>query len=93
VQGVYNLAGDGTVDGADVPRKLGLRSLPVPRPFTKAAIRAVALTPPVVPGLAWAGLLRHPLLIDTSRVRSKLGWAPRFDSAAALASTRRALGL
>ena len=90
---VYNLGGEGMVAPADVPRLLGLRTLPVPRAVTKLAFAAAARLPNLVPALGWPQLLTQPLELDSTRARSELGWRPQFTSAEALASTRRALAL
>lgn len=90
---VYNLAGAGMVEPVDIPRLVGLRTLPLPRLATRIGLRAAARIPYVPPGLGWAQLLTQPLELDTARVRRELGWKPRFSSREALASARRALGL
>jgi nucleoside-diphosphate-sugar epimerase len=91
--GVYNLAGEGMVEPAEIPRLLGLRTLPVPRAATRATVGAAARLPYLSPGLGWTQLLTHPLELDTTRAERQLGWEPEFTSAEALAATRRALGL
>lgn len=92
-RGIYNLAGRGMVEPAEIPRLLGLRTLPLPRAATRAVVGTAARLPYVSPGLGWAQLLTHPLELDTTRAERRLGWKPEFASAEALAATRRALGL
>ena len=82
--GTYNLAGTGSVDGPDALRALGITPLPVPRALVHGALRAVAAVPPVVPALGWAEVASEPLVLDTRRARTELGWEPRFTSRAAL---------
>jgi nucleoside-diphosphate-sugar epimerase len=90
--GVYNLAGRGAVEGRDALRLLGLRPLPLPQPVGRAALRALARVPPLVPAIAWQEAGAAPLMLDTSRARHDLGWRPRWSSRAALESTRAAVG-
>lgn len=92
-RGIFNLAGDGMVEGAEIPRLLGLRTLPVAQPLSRIALRAAAGFPYGPPALRWLQLLTQPLELDTSRARRELGWSPDFSSRDALASTRRALGI
>lgn len=90
---IYNLAGDGMVEPSDVPRLVGLRTLPMPNVVTRAAIGITARLPYLRPSMGWAQLFTHPLQLDTSRAQEDLGWKPEFTSEEALASTRRALGV
>lgn len=90
--GTYNLAGDGVLEGGEVVRALGMRPLPVPRGLTSAAVRLLSAAPkPFVPGAAWLHVLAHPLLLDTSEARQRLGWRPRYTSRQALESMRAAM--
>jgi nucleoside-diphosphate-sugar epimerase len=89
--GVYNLAGEGALTGAEVLRLLGLRRLPVPDRIVAGGLRLLATAPPLIPAIGWPELIRQPLLVDTRRARRRLGWQPRFTSAQALAATRLAL--
>ena len=90
---IYNLGGDGLVEPADVPRLLGLRTLPVPPTLTKAALRGISRLPYLSPALGWSELLTRPLELDTTRAKRELDWSPEFDSRDALAATRRALAI
>jgi nucleoside-diphosphate-sugar epimerase len=90
---IYNLGGDGMVPAREVPRLVGLRTLPVPRFVSRAAITAAGKVPGLTPGVSWSTLLSRPIQLDTTRARTELEWAPRFTSAEALASTRRALAI
>ncbi len=89
---VYNLAGEGVLDGPDAVRLLGLRPLPLPRQVVSAGLRLIASVPPIVPASGWPTLVAAPLLIDPARATEQLGWVPRFSSADALVDTRRAVG-
>lgn len=90
--GIYNLAGDGTLDGAAALRVLGLRPLPLPGAIVGAYLRLLAATPPLIPVLGWSDLIKEPLLIDPSKARERLGWKPQFSSSEALLATRDTLG-
>jgi nucleoside-diphosphate-sugar epimerase len=92
-RGTYNLAGRGLVEPSEIPRLLGLRTLPMSNRASRLAMKTAARLPYATPALGWSRLLTHPLELDTSRAESELGWQPEFTSADALASTRRALGL
>src|SRR5206468_2285655 len=90
--GVYNLAGAGSLDGPQVLKTLGLRTLPVPSAVVGASLDTLlAVVPPVIPGLAWPDLVSAPILLDTERARETLGWRPNHSSEQALRSTRDAL--
>jgi nucleoside-diphosphate-sugar epimerase len=90
--GVYNLAGDGAVDGDDALHLIGLRVLPLPRAVVRGALRLLSNVPPLVPALAWQEAATEPLMMDTTKAREQLGWAPRWTSRAALEATRAQLG-
>lgn len=90
---IYNLGGSGMVAPAEIPRLVGLRTLPLPATLTRRAFNAGARLPYLPPGIGWTQLLTHPLELDTTRARQELGWRPVFSSREAVASTRRALGL
>jgi nucleoside-diphosphate-sugar epimerase len=87
--GAYNIAADGILTAADVVRELGLFPLPVPpgpAQFTARAIAGLPLLPPVV---QWVEAASHPAIMDTSRAKRELGWAPRFTALEALRDTLR----
>ena len=90
--GIYNLAGDGAVDGDDALRLMGIRVLPLPRAVVHAGFRLLSNVPPFLPALAWQEAATEPLMMDTAKARDELGWRPRFSSRAALESTRAQLG-
>ena len=89
--GAYNLAGAGEVSFGEVARALGGRGVPVPRGMTAATSRVLAHLP-LVPALAeWVHPVRTPMVMDTSRATSELGWAPQYTSAEALAAMAEAV--
>ncbi|HEY1566462.1 MAG TPA: NAD-dependent epimerase/dehydratase family protein [Solirubrobacteraceae bacterium] len=78
--GVYNLAGGGTLTLADLADALGWYSIPVPDLAIGAAAELVAHLP-FMPGEAqWIESLRRPVIMDTTRARTLLGWEPRHDA-------------
>lgn len=90
--GAYNLAGADIVEDEDVPRLLGLRTLPLPRAVRRPAMRAVARLQSFYPAAAWPLTFAEPVIVDTHKARTQLGWRPRFSSRAALLSSREGLG-
>jgi UDP-glucose 4-epimerase len=90
--GTYNLAGEGSVEGPDVLRALGLRPLPLPRSLVGGYLELAGIAPPLLPVLGWSELIKAPLLVEPSKARERLGWQPRFTSEQALGDTRAAIG-
>ena len=85
--GAYNIAADDVVTGADIIRELGLRPVPVPgRPFAAAA-RAVSRVPFLPSGLQWVEALGRPVIMDTTKAKTQLGWAPRYTAVESLRAT------
>jgi len=81
--GIYNLAGEGTITVSDIAHALGWLSIPVPRPLLGPASLGARL--PLMPSIAeWIHAGRVPVLMDTSRARSELGWRPRYSTRATL---------
>ena len=87
--GAYNIAADGIVTLADVARELGLLPLPLPAAPVRLAARALAALPFLPPAAQWAEAASHPAIMDTSRARQQLHWAPRFTALEALQDTLR----
>ncbi len=87
--GVYNLTGDGTLSGAAVWRELGLLPLPVPAPLTRAAAAALMRVPGKPAALEWAEAATHPIVVDATRAKERLGWRPAYTSLEALRATLR----
>ena len=89
--GVYNLAGEGTITLGDLARELGWLSIPVPRLLLGPASLGARL--PLMPSIAeWIHAGRVPVIMDTSRARSELGWRPRYSTRATLQSASRGVG-
>ena len=78
--GPYNIAGEGTVTFGEVATALGALAVPVPRAAATLASEVVAKLP-WVPSLAeWIHVARTPVLMDTSRARTLLGWKPQHST-------------
>ena len=84
--GIFNIAGEGTLRWRDLVRTAGAMALPLPAPILNGLI-----------GLTWslglqnsskpAGLnfIQYPWLASTEKVRSELGWEPTHSSRDAFA--------
>ena len=85
--GAFNLAAEPAVMAASVAGVLGARFLHVPRAVLRAGMSAAwhARLQPVDPG--WLDLGYSVPLLDTTRARQELDWAPRIDALTVLAET------
>lgn len=88
--GAYNLAGDGDVTISDLARALGWYSLPLPEIAVEATVSIVSRLPYMPAMASWINAIKVPVLMDTTKARSLLGWEPRFDSLDTLATTVQA---
>ena len=83
-RGAFNLAAEPVLTPSSVAAALGSRRLPVPAPVMRAlvsaswAIRAQPTSPD------WLDLMIQPPLLDTTRARTELGWAPAHSATEAL---------
>jgi nucleoside-diphosphate-sugar epimerase len=87
--GPYNIAGDGILTAADIARELGMLPVSVPAGPVQVAARAVAGLPFLPPVAGWVEAASHPAIMDTTRAKQELGWAPRFTGIEALRDTLR----
>ena len=87
--GAYNIAADGILTTADVTREFGLIPLPLPSGPARLAARAVAALPFLPPAAQWVEAASHPAIMDTTKAKRDLGWAPRFTALEALRDTIR----
>jgi nucleoside-diphosphate-sugar epimerase len=88
--GAYNITGDGVLTGTEVARELGLAPVPVPGGLVQGAARGLAALPFVPPAAEWVEAASHPAIMDASKAKRVLGWAPRYTSLEALRDTLRA---
>jgi nucleoside-diphosphate-sugar epimerase len=87
--GAYNLAAEGILTAADVAREFGMLPLPLPAGPAQSAARAMAALPFLPPAATWVEAASHPAIMDATRARKELGWAPRFTALEALRDTVR----
>jgi len=85
--GAYNIAADGIVTAADVAREFGVLPLTLPPGPARVAARALAALPFLPPAAEWVEAASHPAIMDTTRAKQELGWAPRFTALEALRDT------
>ena len=79
---VYNIAGEGTVFLSQAIRRLGRAALPVPAPllpYVRSLVGKGGEMPPI-------SELTYGRVTDTTRMRTELGFQPRYSTAAALAT-------
>jgi nucleoside-diphosphate-sugar epimerase len=88
--GVYNIAGDGVLSGAEVLREFGFAPIPAPAGLLRAAARGVAALPFAPAFAGWAEAVSHPAIMDASKAKRELGWRPRYSSLEALRDTLKA---
>jgi nucleoside-diphosphate-sugar epimerase len=89
--GAYNIAADGIITAADIARELGLLPLPLPPGPAQFAARTTAWLPFLPPVAQWVEAASHPAIMDTTRAKQELGWAPRFTALEALRDALRPL--
>src|SRR5829696_891640 len=90
--GSYNIAGDGVLTSTDVARELGLAAVPLPAGVGHAAARVATRLPrpPFLPPAAeWVEAATRPAIMDATKAKRELGFAPRYTSLEALRDTIR----
>jgi nucleoside-diphosphate-sugar epimerase len=87
--GAYNITGDGVLTMAEVMRAAGWTTVPLPAGPVHATFRALSAVPlPFAPPAAqWIEALSHPSIMDASKAKRELGWAPTYTSRDALRAT------
>ncbi len=90
-RGAYNVATEGPVDTRTIAKHLRARTVPVPARVARAfaGLTYAARLHPTPPG--WLDLGVHSPLMDTSRIREELGWAPERTAEEALADLLQGL--
>jgi nucleoside-diphosphate-sugar epimerase len=83
-RGAYNVAADPVLDPDELARLLGARKLRLPAAFVRGAAAAAwrARLTPTPEG--WFDMALAVPVMDTGRIRSELGWTPRYSSGTAL---------
>jgi UDP-glucose 4-epimerase len=84
--GAYNLAAAGEVTITDLATVAGAYAFPVPQLLAVAASKLISALPWVPPEAEWIHAVRQPMLMDTTRARRDLAWAPRYTAREALIS-------
>ena len=85
--GTYNLAADDQITVSDLAHALGWYSIPLPELAVDATTKIVSRFPLLPAGASWLHALRVPVLMDTTKARTKLGWRPRYSTLETLAET------
>ena len=85
--GVYNLAAEGEITVSDVAHALGWYVIPLPDIAVDATVRIVSALPMLPAEARWVKAIDTPVLVDTTRARTKLGWEPNYDALETLADT------
>jgi UDP-glucose 4-epimerase len=83
-RGAYNVAADPVIDGNVVGNLLGARVVPVPRTLAHAGLAAVWRLHLVPAEPALLDLALALPLLDSTRIRTELGWSPAVSSVDAL---------
>ena len=89
--GAYNLAGDGVVSISAVGEELGARPVRVPKAAATAASEVVARLPFIPSSLEWLHASRTSVVMDTTKAKTQLGWAPKYTAAETLSALGQSL--
>jgi len=85
--GAYNLAGPREVTMRDLADALGYYTVPVPELAVDATAEVIARLPFLPDEASWIEAARIPVIMDTAKARSQLGWRPRHDALETLKAT------
>ncbi|NNU28761.1 SDR family oxidoreductase [Isoptericola sediminis] len=78
--GAFNVCGDGRMTVADIADRLGKRTLDVPAGLLAGALRVGRALRLTVHGPERVGFLRYRPVLDNTRLRTELGYTPRYTS-------------
>jgi len=83
-RGAFNIATEPVLDAREIGRILDARPVPVPAQLARAGagLSWALRLQPVPPG--WLDLARNVPIMDTTKARTELGWAPRYSADEAL---------
>ncbi len=84
--GAYNLAGDGVLSVSDVVAALGARPVRVPHVTVTVASEVISRVPFLPSALEWLHTVRTPVVMDTSKAKTQLGWTPKHTAAETLSA-------
>lgn len=85
--GAYNIAADDVVTAADLAREMGLRPVAFPGRPVAALARGLTRLPYLPPVAQWVETLGQPVIMDTTKARTQLGWRPRYSALESLRAT------
>lgn len=85
--GVYNLAAEKEITASDIAHALGWYAIPLPELAVDATAKIISRFPLLPASASWLHAVRVPVLMDTTKARTKLGWRPRYDAVETLAET------
>lgn len=88
--GTYNLAADGSMTATDLAHALGWYAIPVPELAVDTTVKIVSRLPLLPVSTSWLHSVRVPVLMDTDKAKTRLGWRPRYDAFETLRDTVRA---
>jgi UDP-glucose 4-epimerase len=88
--GIYNLAGDGAISLREIARRLGKPYLPLPAWGLAGALRALFALGLSSRGPEQVDFLRYRPVLSNQRMKSDLGFTPRFSSDACFERYRAA---
>ncbi|WP_433337291.1 NAD-dependent epimerase/dehydratase family protein [Spirillospora sp. CA-294931] len=78
--GAYNLAADGEITMSDFAEAIGAYAVPVPSGVVDLTAVLVDRMPYRPAKAEWIHVARHPVLMDTSKARTTLGWTPQHSA-------------
>ncbi|PRZ03420.1 UDP-glucose 4-epimerase [Isoptericola sp. CG 20/1183] len=78
--GAFNVCGDGVMTVADIAARLGKRTIDVPAQVLAGALRVGRVLGLTVHGPERVGFLRYRPVLDNTRLKDVLGYAPRLSS-------------
>ncbi|GAA1922738.1 NAD-dependent epimerase/dehydratase family protein [Nocardioides marmoribigeumensis] len=85
--GAYNIAADDVVSSVQIAREVGARPIPLPGRPLHAAARALSRVPGLPSVTGWVEALAQPMVMDTTKARTELGWTPEHSGLDALRDT------
>jgi len=91
--GVYNLAGDGALELAEIARRLGKRVVAVPAGLLRTLLAVLQTLGLSRYGPEQVNFLRYRPVLDNRRLKDTFGYTPRLSSAEVFELYRRAHGL
>jgi UDP-glucose 4-epimerase len=79
-EGIYNLAGDGTLTMRQIARRLGKPYVPCPAPVLRAALRLLHALGLTIYGPEQIDFLRYRPVLSNAKLKAEFGYTPRYNS-------------